>query len=86
MALAAREGFVIAAAHLARGRRPSADEILDHAVGIGMVDVEAVEFAIGGQVDAGLALNVENHARGVEHAPARSAAPPASRGRGKSLR
>ena len=66
MAFGAREGFVIAAAHLRADARHRPDEILDHAVGIGMVHVEAVEFAIGGQVDAGLALNVEDHARGIE--------------------
>ncbi len=62
----AREGFVIAAAHLRPDAGHGADEVLDHAVGVGMVDVEAVEFAVGGQVDAGLALDVEDHAGGVE--------------------
>ena len=31
-----------------------------------MIDVEAVEFAIGRQVDAGLPLDVEDHAGGVQ--------------------
>ncbi len=31
-----------------------------------MIDVEAIQFAVGRQVDAGLALDVEDHARRVE--------------------
>ena len=31
-----------------------------------MIDVEAIEFAIGRQIDAGLALDVEDHPGGVE--------------------
>ena len=33
-----------------------ADEILDHAVRVGVVDVETVELAVGREVDAGLGL------------------------------
>ena len=66
MAFMRREGFVIAAAHLGPHARHRTDEVLDHAVGIGMIHVEAVEFAIGGQVDAGLPLDVEDDARGVQ--------------------
>ena len=47
------------------GCRRAAEEVVDHAVGIGMVDIEAVEFAIGWQVDTGLALDVEDYARGI---------------------
>ena len=32
-----------------------------------MIDVEAVQFAVGGQIDAGLALGVKNDAGGVNH-------------------
>ena len=62
----AGEALVIAAPHLGAYAGHGADEVLDHAVGIGMIDVEAVEFAVGGQVDARLALRVEDDARGVE--------------------
>ena len=34
---------------------------------VGMIDVEAGELAVGRQVDAGLTLDVENHARGINH-------------------
>lgn len=42
------------------------DEILDHAVRVGMVDVETVKFAVGRKVDAGLGLDVEHDAGGVD--------------------
>src|SRR2546427_13017 len=41
-------------------------EILDHAVGIGMIHIETIQFTVGGQVNARLALEIENDARGVE--------------------
>jgi hypothetical protein len=62
----ASERFMIAAAHLGAHAGHGADEVLDHAVGVRMVHVKAVQFAVGGQVDGGLALNIEDHARGVE--------------------
>ena len=62
----AREGLVIAAADLGSHTRHWADEVLDHPVGIGMVHVEPVQLAIGGQVDASPTLNVEDHARGIQ--------------------
>ena len=64
-AAGAREGFVIAAAYLGADASHGADEVIDHAVGVGMVDVEPVQFAIGRQIDAGLALQVEAHTRGI---------------------
>jgi len=36
-----------------------------HPVSIGMVHVETIQFAVGGQVNAGLTLEVEHDARGV---------------------
>ena len=48
----------IAAAH---GR----DEVLDHPVGVRMVDVETVEFPVGGKIDPGLALGVEDDPGGI---------------------
>ena len=42
------------------------DEVFDHAVRVGMIDVEAVKLAIRRQVDARLALQIENDARGVD--------------------
>ena len=62
----AGEALVIAAAHLGADAGHGADEVFDHAVGIGMIDVEAIEFAVGGQIDARLALRVEDDARGIE--------------------
>ena len=44
-----------------------ADEVFDHAVGVGMVDVEAVELAVGRQIDAGLTLDVEYDAGRIDH-------------------
>ena len=41
------------------------DEVLDHTVGIRVIDVEAVEFPVGGQVDPGLALGVEDDPGGI---------------------
>ncbi len=61
-----RELLVVAAADLGAHPRHGAHEVIDHAVGVGMIDIEAVEFAIRGQVDSGLPLNVEDDARGVE--------------------
>ena len=45
------------------GQRPH--EILDHAVGLRMVDVEAVELAVADQVEAGLLLGMDDDAHGV---------------------
>ena len=42
------------------------DEIFDHAIRVGVVDVETVKFAVGGEVDAGLGLDVEYDAGGVD--------------------
>jgi len=36
------------------------NKILDHAIGVGMVDVEAVKFAVGGQIDSCAALGVDD--------------------------
>ena len=42
------------------------DEIIDHAIGFGVVRVEAVEFAVADEVDAGAFLGVYDHARRVD--------------------
>jgi len=42
------------------------DEILDHPVGLGMVDVEAVELAVADQVDVGAFLGMQHHPGGVD--------------------
>ena len=60
-----RESLVIAAAHNASYAGHGAQEILDHPVGIGMTNVEAIEFAIGRQVDARLPLDIEDDPRRV---------------------
>ena len=62
----AGEALVIAAPHLGAYAGHRTEEVFDHAVGIGMIDVEAIEFAIGGQIDARLALRVEDDAGGIE--------------------
>ena len=62
------------AANSSASRRPKSapgaahgpDEVLDHTVGVWVVDVEAVQLAVGRQVDAGLALGVEHHAGGID--------------------
>ena len=56
----------LAAAKFRAGAAHGPDEVLDHAVGVWVVDVEAVQLAVGGQVDAGLALGVEHHAGGID--------------------
>ena len=40
--------------------------MLDHAVDVWAVDVEAVQLAVGGQVDASLALGVEHYTGGID--------------------
>ncbi len=45
-----------------------ADEILDHAVGVGVIDIETRQLAIGRQIDAGLALDIKNHPGGIDDA------------------
>ena len=62
----AGEFFGDGAADLAVDAGHGTNEVFDHAIGVGVVDVEAVELAVGGQVDAGLVLDVENDARGVD--------------------
>lgn len=42
------------------------DEVLDHPVGVGMIEVVAVEFAVGGEVNSGRFLEVDDDAGGVE--------------------
>ena len=41
-------------------------EVLDHPVGVGMVDVEPIQLAVGGEIDAGLPLEIEDDARGID--------------------
>ena len=48
------------------GHRPH--EVLDHPVGLGMVEVEAVELAVADHVDAGLLLGGDDHPGGVDQA------------------
>ena len=39
------------------------DKVIDHTVGVRMVDVEPIKLAISGQIDSSLPLDIENHAR-----------------------
>jgi hypothetical protein len=41
-------------------------EVIDHPVGVGMIHIEAIQFAIGGQVNARLTLEVKHNARRVD--------------------
>ena len=66
MATPAGEFLGDRAADLAVDAGHGTDEILDHAVRVGVVDVETVELAVGREVDAGLGLDVEHDARGVD--------------------
>ena len=43
----------------------AANEIVDHAVGLGMAGVEAVQFAIGDHIDTGPLLRLEHDHDGV---------------------
>ena len=65
-ALLSSEFLAFAAAEFRAGAAHRPHEVFNHPVGIGVIGVEAVEFSIGGQVDARLALRVENHAGGVD--------------------
>jgi hypothetical protein len=42
------------------------DEVLNHAIGVGMIDIEAVKLAIGGQVNTRLPLKVEDDASRID--------------------
>ena len=61
-------------------------EIFDHAVGFGMIDVEAVEFAVAHHIDAGCLLGRNHRAGGVDQAPADLARRRANRGSDRSRR
>ena len=43
---------------LAPHARHRPHEVFDHAVGLGMVDVEAIKLAVADEIDAGLLLRV----------------------------
>ena len=62
------------------GHRPH--EIFDHAVGLGMIDVEAGQFAVADKIDAGLLLDVDHDARRVESTPVPTAMPDSQSGIG----
>ena len=64
--LGTKRGGVLTA-HAAVDPAELVDEVLDHAVGVGMIDIEAIQLAIRRQFDACLALRVKNDARGVDH-------------------
>src|SRR5439155_15677386 len=53
-------------AHVGTNSAQSQHEIINHPVGIGMVDVEAIEFTVCRQVNASLSLKIEYDARGVK--------------------
>ena len=64
-------GDCLNASHSARpislrtpGHRPH--EIFDHAVGLGMIDVEPIELAVADEIDPGLLLRLNNDARRVD--------------------
>ena len=59
------ERFPIAAAQTCAHTGHGREEILDHAVGVRVIGIEAIDFAFGGEVYAGLPLDIENDARGI---------------------
>ena len=52
--------------HLGTDAAHGPGEVLDHPVGFGMVDVEAVKLAVAHHVDAGLLLGVQHDPRGID--------------------
>ena len=74
----AGEALVIAAPHLGAYAGHGAEEIFDHPVGIGVIDVEAIEFAVGGQIDAAPGAACRRRRVWRRGAPARWAARAAS--------
>jgi len=59
------EGEPLGQPDLAPDARHRTQEVLDYAVGLGVVDVEAVELAVAHHVDAGELLGADDHARGI---------------------
>ena len=64
--LGAKRGGVFTA-HAAVDAAELVDEILNHAVRVGMIDIEAVQLPVRRQINACLALRVEDDACGVDH-------------------
>ena len=50
------------------------DEIIDHAVGLGMARIEAVELSIGNNIETGELLRFQHHHDGVPKRHARGIA------------
>ena len=59
------EFFFLGAADLRADVLKGADEVIDHAVGFGMIDVVAIEFAVGEEVEAGHLLGFDDDGHGV---------------------
>ena len=60
------KGLIVAPSQVRADAFHGRDEVLDHAVRIRMIDIKAIQFAIGRQVDSGLSLHVENDASRVD--------------------
>jgi hypothetical protein len=44
----------------------SVHEIINHAIGIWMIDIEPVQFSIGRQIDPSFSLDIKNYAGSVQ--------------------
>ena len=62
------KGLQVGASHLCVDAPKFAREVLDHAVGVRMIDVEAVQFAVGGKIHPSVTLGGEYDAGGVDEA------------------
>jgi hypothetical protein len=60
------EGNGVATTHVGTDAAEAAQEIFNHAIGVGVVDIETIQLAIGGQIDSGLALGIKNDPGGVD--------------------
>ena len=56
---------MVGAADLGVDAPELARKVFDHAVGVGMIDVKAVQFAVGRQIDSCIALGGEDNAGGI---------------------
>src|SRR6266487_4629967 len=62
----ARERFPIASSQAGTHAGHRRQEVFDHPVGVGVVGIEAIDLAFGGEVDSGLTLDIEDDARRID--------------------
>ena len=56
----------IRASHLCADPSQRPNEIFDHAVRLGVIDIEAIELAVADEIDAGLLLGGDDHPRRID--------------------